>query len=377
MSLFVLGFLDNTRGPLYPQILTDLNLNSSMGSFIFVIPSTLSFVGSYCSQFFVQKLASITGVLLGAVFMVFSYLIFSYADNLFILATCLAFFGLGIGITSVFEHVSIQKAASEKTRRKWLSGLHTIYAFASLVAPFLIQYGLKEGKVWRDFFREFSLMSLAVLFILTLVFIFYRKKDLAMPLKGRDLGATTTMTSKKPIILVSTFVAFYVVAEISIATRVTQLLTEDYNYSLAEAAKYVTYFFMFLFIGRLFFTFVSFARLGAEKLLITAHCISLVFFAIGLFVNPFFLVLCGLSMAPCYALNMDYIASVYQSSATKVMAQAMSATSLVVMLAHYFIGVLTDMYSVKIALLFPILLLFISLCSLVLFHNKYYKGHLT
>ena len=164
------------------------------------------------------------------------------------------------------------------------------------------------------------------------------------------------------------------VAEISIATRITQLLTSDYGYTLVKAANYVTYFFLLLFLGRVFFTFVSFAKYGAEKLLIICHVFSLVFFIVGIFYNPFFLVLCGLTMAPCYALNMDYIATVYQTSATKVMAQSMSATSLVVMLAHYLIGVLSDMFSVKMALLFPALLLVFCILSLFAFSNLHSKS---
>ncbi len=177
--------------------------------------------------------------------------------------------------------------------------------------------------------------------------------------------------SKTSIGLVCIIVAFYVCAEISIATRITQLLTSEHSMPLSEATGYVTYFFLLLFVGRMFFTFVSFPNISSSRLLMISHAISILCLLGGLFIQPWLLVFCGLTMAPCYALNMDYIAHVYKSESPKVMAQAMSFTSLVVVLFHYLLGVLTDYSSVGKALLVSPILLVICFCALFLFDKKF------
>ena len=44
LCLFCLGFLDNSRGPLYPQILKSFNMEPSIGSFFFSISAFSSFL---------------------------------------------------------------------------------------------------------------------------------------------------------------------------------------------------------------------------------------------------------------------------------------------------------------------------------------------
>lgn len=373
LSLFVLGFLDNSRGPLYPQILAEYNLNSSVGSMIFVVPSLFSFIGSYLAKYFVQSIASIKGLFFGSILMAFGYLFFSMSPSFNFVTLSLGMFGFGLGVTSVFEHVAIQKAAGEKTRRKWLSGLHSIYAFASVVAPFLIHWSLERGHEWHEIIFYFSLVGLVIVGFIFVVMVLYSKKDYAMKIISKDVFELNA-TSKSSLILICIIVAFYVSAEISIATRITQLLTTEKSMALADATNYVTYFFLLLFTGRVFFTFVSFPNVSAAKLLLICHSVSSISFLLGLFVSPWFLVLCGITMAPCYALNMDYIAEVYQNQSPKVMAQVMSMTALTVLIFHYSLGVLTDMFSVSQALLLSPLFIVICIISLIIFDKKYGLG---
>ncbi len=302
--------------------------------------------------------------------MALGYLFFSMSPSFNFVALSLGMFGFGLGVTSVFEHVAIQKAADENSRRKWLSGLHAIYAFASVVAPFLIHWALENNYSWRDTLFAFSLVGVAVVCFLFVVMFLYSKKDHAMKIISKDVFELNA-NSRTSLFLICIIVAFYVSAEISIATRITQLLTTEHAMPLSEATKYVTYFFLLLFIGRVFFTFVSFQKVSAANLLLICHFVSLVSFLLGLFVNPWFLVFCGVTMAPCYALNMDYIAEVYQNQSPKIMAQVMSMTSLTVLIFHYALGVFTDMFSVSKALLVSPLLILICIISLFVFDKKY------
>jgi hypothetical protein len=47
-----LGLIDNARGPFFPEILKDLELNGTYGSTFFATTSLLAFVGSLSSHRF-------------------------------------------------------------------------------------------------------------------------------------------------------------------------------------------------------------------------------------------------------------------------------------------------------------------------------------
>ena len=105
LSLFCLGFIDNSRGPVYPEILEYFNLTKSSGSLIFSLSSFMAFIGALTSKVWLGLLGAIRASKIALVLQVIACLIMGsvagteYGYKLFLLGTML--FGLGVGIQSV------------------------------------------------------------------------------------------------------------------------------------------------------------------------------------------------------------------------------------------------------------------------------------
>ena len=164
------------------------------------------------------------------------------------------------------------------------------------------------------------------------------------------------------------FFASYVGAEILVSTRLALYMRTYFSMNLEESSDYVTGFFIFLFIGRIFFIFKSF-RLPLKLQLNFSLGLSLLSLILGLAVHPFFLAFIGLTMAPFYPLAIVYISEITGYQKRRFLTFVMGLQSFCVIFMHAGVGYLTDKYGLFYAFYIGIFLLLCSIFCLNL-HPK-------
>lgn len=360
-SLFTLGLADNIRGTLFPEILNQFKVSNTLGSWLFAASSGAAFIASITATAYLRryKISSLlfTGVLLLAV----GLAVMGFALNFSWLIAGSLFLGLGIGYMGVAQNLLVAEGVDSKLRSRALSGLHGMYGLASFIAPMLAATTTQAFGKWSGAFYVVAIVS--VLFLgLQLLISPNPKFTVHVPVVSAD-DIVKKRISKRALTMVSFFFGFYVVAEILISSRLALYMRTYYQMDLTQSAWYVTWFFLFLLIGRISFAF--FHLPFSLKAQLNGFLIgSLLLLVMGLKLHPIFLVLSGLTMAPYYPLCVSYISEISGELSRTFLSIAISFQSLAVVVMHLGVGYMTDQYGLAFALGVGLLSLIISIICL-------------
>src|SRR6185437_9510904 len=100
----------------------------------------------------------------GQILMAAGFAAIALAQNLWSLLAFCAAFGFGFGILNVAQNLLILEGSSGPWRRRFFSGLHGMYAFASLLAPLICAAIFRMHRDWRFGFVVFAaLVSISVI----------------------------------------------------------------------------------------------------------------------------------------------------------------------------------------------------------------------
>ncbi len=361
LALLSFGVLDNVRGPYFPNVMSSLQLRDDEGAWFFALTSLVALGGSYLAPRIQNFIGALMGLRLGLFLLSLGFFLMGVSPHYqFLLFGC-GIFGLGMGISQVFEHVCIQEGASPHQRRRLFSGLHSFYALASLFAPLSVGIFLSWNWDWRKGFVLFSFIP-AIVFIVSL-FVKKQKKStvhIKVPkAKGRELGHMAY------IALVQ---ALYVSAEISIGTRLVLYIQRTTELTPSQSTYYLTAFFVFLLLGRLLTTYFDFKKLSNRGVLLIALALSALVYILGLSWTPIFFSLCGLTMAPIFAVSMDYLAETFKEKSTHAISLSFTIGALFIVSMHYLVGYVTEVSGIAVALTIGPALLITS--WLLLFFEK-------
>lgn len=373
-SMFALGISDNTRGPLFPELLRYFDLTNSQASFSFAFASGAAFFGNTLSAFVLKKIQ--LDKLLGFSLMLMMSGLYAMAVaptfNLYILGCII--YGFSLGSTGVAQNLLIAENVSGDKQTKALSGLHGIYGLSSLIAPILASrapswFG-ENFPAWQIMSQWQSALYVTSFFsaLVLLGILMTRPEPAFKGVAHYDEGIHGKKSSIYTMLWFAGFFASYVGSEILVSSRLALYMRTYYNMSLEQSSNYVTYFFMFLLIGRLMFAFKSFGNKLRLQLNLSLF-LSLLFLVLGLWWHPFFLPLIGLAMAPFYPLSIVYISEKTGHQKRRFLTFVMGLQSLCVIGMHVGVGYLTDVYGLYYAFGVGIALLIGSLVCLNL-HPK-------
>lgn len=363
----VLGLGDNIRGPLYPELLNYFSLSNAVGSLSFAVASGAAFFGTTLSVFLLRRIHP--DRLLGAsmFFMGGGLFMMGSVGSFPLYLAGSVFFGLSMGSTAVAQNLMLTENVNPEVRTKALSGLHALYGFSSLIAPYLASHSPKwfAGSSlpvlgeWRSAFFITAFLCLVIFAVISCVsaapgFEYASPEKDAPEIKGKN---------RKAMALMSMFFASYVGAEILVSTRLALYMRQYHNMNLEQSSLYVTYFFVFLLIGRMLFAFKKF-DIHLRRQMNISLFLSLGFLVAGMYVHPMFLTLTGLSMAPFYPLAIVYISEITGPQARKYLTFVMAVQSLVVISMHVGVGYITDAFGLFAAFGVGIFLLIASLIGL-------------
>ena len=366
LALFSFGFLDNVRGPFFPNILKDMNLTDGQGSWFFAIASFIAFFGSYLAPWVLRLVGSLSGLRLGLLAIIVGFFSMSFAGGLTGLLVASACFGMGLGLLQVFQHTCIQDGANRFMQRRLFNGLHSMYALSALFAPVVTAGLFAVNWTWRESFQLFCVLPL-----LALIYSFFVRTVRSEHTNNHHVKASRSELIH--IIYVATIVALYVTAELSISTRLVLYVQRVLTVSDTFSTMYLTLFFLLLFAGRLTFVFFDFKNWRNQKIIVMALGLSLVFYVAVLTINPWFLSVCGFTMAPVFAVSMDWIGDLFGEKASLGISLALAIGSLFIVSMHNLVGYLSDVYGIRLALAVGPCFLLVSLVLAAL-HSKFFSS---
>jgi len=343
LSLFCLGFIDNSRGPVYPEILEYFNLTKSTGSLIFSLSSFMAFIGALTSKKWLGLLGAIRASKIALIFQIIACLIMGSVPSselgykLFLLGSMI--FGLGVGIQSVSLNLIINDSTTDILRRRVYAGLHSMYGIASLIAPFFIGYNLSINFSWQDFFFYMAIIPGFVLVSFSLL-----KPN---NLKDSSLGKITL--SKVQLSYLCIIFAAYITGEVLVSSRLVIYLTEAKSLNGESAAQMLSLFFLFLLTGRLIFAAKSF-KISSRKLLYISLISSITTMVGGILIYTPLWALSGLGMSYFFPCAMDWLSESLGAEMDQTFARVMTAAGAALVSIHVIFGTISEQIGIDLAI---------------------------
>jgi fucose permease len=359
LSLFALGFIDNSRGPIYPEILNFFNIDNTKGALIFSGSALSGFVVAV----FARKWLPIHGALNSSKFALFVQsiacigmgLVNSNESGFYLFLLFSLTFGISVGVLSITLNLIINESTQLRLKRRVFAGLHSMYGVASLIAPFVIGKLFSFDIHWQTYFLTLGILPLGFL----ILFIGLR------PQKLNSINiACINLTIKQQLILGTVFAA-YICGEILISTRLVIYLNKVKGFSLQDSSQFLSLFFCFLLMGRLIFTFFHF-EIESKKLL-KISLISSILTLIGgiLFYSPLLLI-SGLAMSYFFPCAMDWLGECFGKNMEAIFSKIMAIVGGALVVLHWCFGGVASVFgldkAIWIAPLLHILVLYILQC---------------
>lgn len=355
-SLFALGLFDNLRSPFFPDIATELQLPDGRASLFFAATSVVAFITGLCVPRLIRKLGLLNSVRTGLFILSLGFAAISVASDLFTLVMASATFGAGFGIINVAQNILVLESVKGVLRRRLLSGLHGMYALAALTAPVVAAFFFDSSISWKKAFLWMSLVGCAAL-----IYSFFVK--IKIENQAREDHRDIKKSIRNDYVIVGGMLSLYIISEVLISTRLPLYLRRVFNYSPQQSAEILAIFFILLLAGRVLFLFFNSSKSNL-KIIEWSLVSSLAFYTLGTFAHPYFITICGLTMAPIFGLSVDFIADLFKSRANDAVSVCVTLSGVFLVIMHYSVGYFTELYGIRNAMLVGIFTLALSLILL-------------
>ena len=358
LSLFIFGFIDNARGPIYPRVIEVFGLTNASASWVFTLTSLVNFCMTLAMPLWLSRLGAVKATKLAMFFHTGALLCMGTAGlgyggfELFLIGS--AFLGLAMGIQSVTVNLIIAKVSTPYNASKLFSGLHSMYGAASLIVPLAMGIIFQYELSWQWFFLCLALMPLSHLLG------FFR-----LPTLGLEKAASSKAPAPGGAILkLGIIFSFYVATEILVSSRLVAFLYESAGMEIEFASYCLTGFFALLLGGRLVFSFYR-PPFKSVSLLRLSAFMTLAFYLLALLAHPVFITFTGLSISYFFPFGMDYIKQSYPNS-EGIIAKVMMFVGAMLAGMHFLFGLVSNAYGIQVAMWIGVLLTGVVLVLLLL-----------
>jgi MFS transporter, FHS family, glucose/mannose:H+ symporter len=365
VTLFSLSIIDNSRGPAYPDILSHFHISSTRGSFMFAIATASGLISSLSARWWLHRFTIVQSSSFSLLCLFMGSLCFGLSARfgLFFLDLASMIMGIGMGCSNICMNLLISRGTSDKYRRQFFSGLHSIYGIGSLSAPLLLSLSYSINKPWPQFFIVISIIPL-------LTFLWSLKispHQLSLATQPRPQSVPTLALTER--VSIGSIFGFYVASEVMISSRLVYYLEQGHNIPLGQARLALSLFFAMLLLGRLLFTIIPFKGRSETWLKISCSA-TLLIFTFSLLIDPRLMSLTGLTMSFFYPLGMEWLSRNYADQLEQMMASILTSVSVALISMHLLFGVITDLLGINIAILATYILQGGALLFILLFTKK-------
>lgn len=327
-----------------------------MGSWMFALGNISGLISSYACRHLLRRFDRLTVLRGGAWGLTVALLGLAMAPYFWLFLIFSFLFGLSQGVLGLVPNVLVPLGSSSHRKQQMLSGLHTMYGMASLLAPLLAAAVEMLTGSWRWTFAVATLGPLSLL-----VYSYHashRNLHTRSTFSAADYHAHKAKNFR-PQIFLALMLSFAVATEIMLSSRLALYMQRVWNYDMETSSLYVTYFFVAMMTGRGLFTVVHFRQspqfLLSLSILGTGLCILG-----GVFIHPLFLALGGFTVAPFYPLSISWISSEFPEDLDSVVSYMMATDSLMLIIMHLGIGKVTDLIGIQNAVLSGLLFVVLS-----------------
>jgi MFS family permease len=208
---------------------------------MFALSSVSGLIASYGCRFLFRRYDRLKVLRSGALGLALSMLGLAAAPIFSIFLVFSFFFGLSMGVLGLVPNILVPMGSSPERKQRMLSGLHTMYGVASLLAP-LLAAGIEHlSGNWR---WTFALTSAApwLLFLYT-----FHSSHKLLHTKSSITAAEHRENKKtllKPQIFMAVMLSLAVAAEIMVSSRLALYMQRVWNLNMEASSLYVTYFFI-------------------------------------------------------------------------------------------------------------------------------------
>lgn len=349
------------RGPVYPEILQEFGLGTMKGSYFFTVAAVASLLANLLSRWWLPRWGTFRSLKVFVFLQVLGSLGMGASGDLnhgfFWLLVSSFVFGLSLGGLSIVMNLLVVEASPPVKRGRYLSGLHMMYGVAALSSPLLVAQML---ETWSDWSFCFYLLSIGpfLLFIYTAFqktdFQIQRERKERKPLSATGWGFVLALS-------------FCVGAEMAVSTRMVVYLRTDLQWDVAQSSLYLSYFFAGLMLGRMI-KLIWHIPFSDWTVLVVTNLLTLLSYSLGLFYHPLGLSLSGFFMAVVFPTIVDAISKASPKEAENIVASGITGISIVLIIVHWVLGLLADVFTMRWAMVLGPALLVVVL--LILFKMK-------
>jgi fucose permease len=356
----VLAFQDNARATVYPIIISDFQVNQTIGSLFFSAASATQLLATATGRRWLARLGVVRGLQVFLAIQAVGYELMAVANrggnwSWLILILGAMLFGVSLGGLAIVQSILVVESAPPEMQRRAFSGLHGMYGSASLCAPLVTTALIRLGWTWSVCFAVSGVLPVILLLA-------------SMRWMGAlHLHETPAKVTRLPWrhSWVAVMMALYVASEVAISSRLVIYVEDDLGRSPAFAAELLALFFACLSAGRLYFALVH-VNVPVRRLLLFSAIGAALSFVLGLTVSPIFLGVCGLMMSLFFPMTMALVSEEYPLEIEGLTTLIMMANAFALILMHWGVGTLSDSFGLGRALsVGPLCLLVIVFILLV------------
>ncbi len=340
-SLMVQGLADNIRGPLFPELLQQFNLDNKTGSLFFSVASGMIIVGGYLGGYLLDKIGRVRALQVSTFILFLSLLGIWISPQFFMVLVSVFFFGLSFGIMGVAQNVMVIEASPVSDVQKWQSGLQSMYGLASLTAPLLVSLMHAFGYQWK-----ISFLVASVLTGILLLGTFFGKE------KKHEITVNHIEAQRSKVLEIFYFgfiLASYVAVEIMVSSRLAQFTREVARWDYSATGTLNSLFFVGLFVGRLIFVFWR-PPVSLKTQMMVCLFATILVLSFGILVHPAGLAMAGLAMAPFYPLCMTMAGRLFPKDLNRVAGQGIALTGVTVVAMQTIVGYCADKFGLGLSL---------------------------
>lgn len=336
-----------------------------MGSWMFALSNISGLVASYACRFLLRRYNRLVVLRGGCVGLTLSLLGLSTAPIFTVFLFFSFTFGLSLGILGLVPNILVPLGSSAPRKQQMLSGLHTMYGLASLLAPLFAALIEHFFDSWRWTFASAALAPLA---LLAYTFHSSHRSLHTKSVFSKETQQANQKKNFKPQVFLALMLSFAVAVEIMISSRLALYMQRNLNFNMEASSLYVSYFFISLMLGRFLFTVVRFRR-TPQFLLSTSVALAGLCILGGVYLHPLLLAFSGFMIAPFYPLAISWISSEFPEDLDNAVSYMMATDSLMLIVMHLAVGKISDLLGIQYALLSG--LGFVVLCLLMIQSYRY------
>lgn len=356
--------VENTRGVFVPSFKKVYILNDSDIGVLFMITSLFYMVGTFITARLIELIGRKRVLIFAQIITAICLLSLNISNSIYVFYISFIILNICSGVIAVSINTIVPKL-KYKNKGALINIIHFVYGMG---AGFTHKIGgeLLLNLTFKEIYNIFSVILLIFVFLITF-------KKFPDEEESKKKEKIVFSKSDKTIIMIYSFIiGLYVSAEIQTSNWLITYIVKTFNYSENKASTFTFMFFILFAIGRLLGGFIA-EKFGYIKTVIKSVLIAISLYALGLFLGEkglYFIALSGMFFSIVFPTVILSVKIFFGDNLEKPTGIIMSVASFINMLSGLLIGVISEHFSIAIAVSFIPLFLFLALMLLSIILKK-------